>query len=102
VLEDVDLTSEPAFLQFAEAKKPDSHPKRFLAAIAWWKAARGLDGVTVDHIYTCYRHAEWPANIPDFAQPLRNLKFKQKIVQRADGLYAINHLGQHAVDKLGG
>jgi hypothetical protein len=98
---DVDLTSDPSFADFASAKKPSSDQKRYLVVAAWFKLHRNLDAITADHVYTCYRFIKWPSNIPDFAQPLRNLKHKKLMDLRSKGVYAINHLGLAEVDKLG-
>ena len=65
----------------------------------WFKLHRGVDAINADHVYTCYRKVKWPTNIPDFVQPLRNLKFKKLMDQKEKGLYAINHLGLSEVDE---
>jgi hypothetical protein len=94
--DDISLTS------FAQGRDSKSHHKRFLIAAAWLKEHRNLDAVSVDHIYTCYRSMGWPTNIPDFAQPLRELKSKKFFTQPEKGRYAINHIGLDYVKKLGG
>jgi hypothetical protein len=58
--------------------------------------------VTMNEIFTCYRHMRWP--IPaDPTQPLRDLKRKQNLFNKAEGngAYAINHLGTNEVAKMG-
>jgi hypothetical protein len=110
---EIDLNSEPPFIDFATEKNPSSHPKRCLVAALWLKQARGIEVFTEDHIYTCYRKAKWPTQVRDFRQLLRNLKHDQHIVSRDDG-FAINHLGKlrwrslaprrriaHGVDRAG-
>jgi hypothetical protein len=97
---EIDLNAEPSFLAFADQKQPSSHPKRCLVAAVWLKEARGIEVFNEDHIYTCYRKAKWPTTVKDFRQLLRNLKHDQQIVSRDDG-YAINHLGEAEVEKLG-
>jgi uncharacterized protein YjhX (UPF0386 family) len=67
---------------------------------AWFKEHRGLDAITPDHVYTCYRTLKWPLNMNDFAQPLRDLKAKQFLTSPEKGSYAINHLGLQEVQKL--
>ncbi|HVT83087.1 MAG TPA: hypothetical protein VHM90_20790 [Phycisphaerae bacterium] len=98
---DTDLLSEPSFAAFAAAKNPASDMMRFLVVAAWFKQARGVDAIGADHVYTCYRAVKWPSGIEDFAQPLRDLKRRQLLVQAEKGTYAINHLGLAEVDKLG-
>jgi hypothetical protein len=45
---------------------------------------------------------DWAANIPDFWQPLRDLKAKKYFVKNDNGEYEINHIGLGFVKKLGG
>lgn len=73
--------------------KFNSNHKRYLAIARWFHDHRSIEVITVDHIYTCYRHLGWPINIVDFAAPLRELKFKQYFTQPESGKYAINQLG---------
>src|SRR5262249_61649267 len=72
---------------------PKSNRKRYLKIGEWLHDHRGIEAVTADHIYTCYRHLGWPTDIPDFAQPLRELKHKQYFTTPERGKYAINQLG---------
>jgi hypothetical protein len=67
---------------------------------AWFKEHGNLDSISADHVYTCYRVMKWPVNIPDFAQPLRSLKFRQLLDSHPDGGYSINHLGLQHVNDL--
>jgi hypothetical protein len=98
----IEMNDEVSLASFAQGKDSKSHHKRFLIAAAWLKEHRNVDAVTVDHIYTCYRSMSWPTNIPDFAQPLRELKSKKFFTQPEKGRYAINHIGLDYVKKLGG
>jgi hypothetical protein len=52
--------------------------------------------------YTCFRSMDWAANIPDFWQPLRDLKAKKYFIKNDNGEYEINHIGLGFVKKLGG
>ena len=87
---EIDITSEPPLSSLAD---PKSNHKRYLAIAAWLHDHRSTEAVTADHIYTCYRHLGWPIDIPDFAQPLRELKHKQYFTTPERGKYAINQLG---------
>jgi hypothetical protein len=98
---DIDMKSDVSLSAFAHGKDAGSHHKRYMIAAAWLKEHRGIDAVNADHIYTCYKSMEWPANVPDFAQPLRELKFQHLFDQPARGMYAINHIGLDRVKKLG-
>ena len=87
---DLDIDSDPPLSTLG---KPKSNHKRYLAITRWLHDHRNTPVITVDHIFTCYRHLGWPINIADFAQPLRELKFKQYFTQPETGKYAINQLG---------
>ena len=87
---ELDLTSDPPLSSLAD---PGSNHKRYLGIAGWLHDHRGIQAVTVDHIYTCYRHLGWPTDIHDFAQPFRELKFKQFFTTPERGKYAINQLG---------
>jgi hypothetical protein len=96
----IDTHSEVSLASFAEKANPKSHSHRYLVIAAWFNKHRGINAITVDHIYTCYRVLEWPTDVPDFAQPLRSLKHKQLFVSPETGKYEINHLGLSSVEKL--
>jgi hypothetical protein len=97
---DLDLASGTPLAEFAAKHKAESHLKRFLVAAAWYKLHRSIDAVTPAHIYTAYRHLKWPTNVPDFAQPLRDLKAKKYFGQSEKGSYEINHIGLQEVADL--
>lgn len=94
---ELDLTSEPPLASLTD---PKSNQKRYLKIAAWLHDHRGIDTVTPDHIYTCYRHLGWPIDIPDFAQPLRVLKHDQYFTTPEPGKYAINQLGLAKAAKI--
>jgi hypothetical protein len=97
----IDMKSDPSLATFAQGKDAGSHHKRFMIAAAWLKEHRGIDAVSADLIYTCYKSMEWSTNVPDFAQPLRDLKAKHLFDQPAKGMYAINHIALDRVKRLG-
>ena len=88
---EIDLNSPPSFAGFIVDKDIDSDVDRFLTVAAWFKECRQVSEITANHVYTCYRAANWPSNIKDFAQPLRNLKFQKLMTSPSRGLFAINH-----------
>ena len=59
---DVDLVTEPSFESYAKQKNPTSDSKRYLVVAAWFKLHRGVDEITADHVYTCFRKIKWPTN----------------------------------------
>lgn len=96
----IDMNAEPTLQSYAAKTNPKSNHKRYLTIAAWLHEHRNIDAITADHVYTCYRHVGWPTNIPDFAQPLRELKHKQLFTSEA-GKYSINHLGLTQAAKNG-
>ena len=98
---DIDLKSEPSWENFAALRKLETDLDRFLTVAAWFKEARKIDTITVDHVYTCYKASKWSTNISDFSAPLRKLKHIQLVKSSGKGEYTINHLGIDRVEKLG-
>jgi hypothetical protein len=98
----LDLASGTSFVSFAQAKSPATDRMKFLVVAAWFMQHRDMNAITVDHVYTCYRAANWSTAISDFSAPLRSLKSSQLLEQTGKGAYSINHLGLDKVDKLGG
>lgn len=98
----IDMNEEVSLASFAKGKDAKSQNKKFLIAAAWLKEHRGVDAVTDGHIYTCFKSMGWSTNIPDFSQPLRDLKAKHQYFEKSDKGYEINHLGLDYVKKLGG
>jgi hypothetical protein len=98
----IEMNEGVSLASFAQRKDSRSQHKKFLIAAAWLKEHRGIDAVTDGHIYTCFKSVGWSTNIPDFSQPLRDLKAKQQYFEKSDKGYEINHLGLDYVKKLGG
>lgn len=98
----LDMNADVSLASFAQGKDTQSQNKKYLVSAAWLKEHRGINGVTADHIYTCFRSMGWPTNIPDFWQPLRNLKSRRYFTTNEANEYEINHIGLDFVRKLGG
>jgi hypothetical protein len=103
---EIDLISgDPRLKNFLDQKKPDGDVKRYLAIAYWLKHHRNIQEVTMDHIYTCYRHMGAGRQVPaDAAAPLRAMKAKQYGWMKtgsAKGTYVINHLGENEVLNMG-
>jgi len=98
---DIDMNSPVSLQTFAAGKDAGSQAKKYLIAAAWLKENRNTNGVTAGHIYTCFRSMGWSVNIPDFWQPLRDLKSKKYFSKNDAGEYEINHIGLNYVQKLG-
>lgn len=100
---DIDLESGNVSLKaFIEQKKPSNESKRYLAIAYWLKNNRGINEITKDHIYTCYRFLHW--NVPkDTSQPLRLMKTQGWMNKgQESGAYSINHVGENVVNEMGG
>jgi hypothetical protein len=99
VLTDVDLTTPVSFIEYAKERNPSSDRKKYLTVAAWFKEHRGVDAISADHAYTCFRAIKWNTQIEDFQAPLRALKRDQLVSGAGKGLFAINHLGLAEVEK---
>jgi hypothetical protein len=100
---ELDLTTGSMPLeQFCQSKNPDSDNMKYLVIAFWLKKYRKITAITADHIHTCYRHMGW--NTPRYPiQPLRDLKSRQQWMSKSEGVgeYAINHIGENEVSKMG-
>ncbi len=102
---DIDLeTGDVPLKKFLEQKKPDGDNKRYLAIAVWFKQHRGINEITADHAYTCYRFMGWNDVPKDVGSPFRRMKKKEYgyiTAGSAKGLYAINHIGENVVNQMG-
>jgi hypothetical protein len=103
---ELDLVSgESPLKSFLDQKQPDTDVKRYLAIAHWLKQHRNIQEVTMDHMYTCYRHMGTGWQVPaDAGAPLRAMKAKQYGWMKtgsAKGTYVINHLGENEIQKMG-
>jgi hypothetical protein len=97
----IDMNADISLASFAAGKDSASQNKKYLISAAWLKEHRLIDAVSAGHIYTCFRSMDWSVNIPDFWQPLRDLKSKKYFSKNDAGEYEINHIGLDFVKKLG-
>lgn len=99
---DIDLETETAFTTYIAQHPPKTEQDRHLLAVAYFQEHRpDIEGVTVDHVYTCFRKAGWSAGKADFGQPLRSLKSSQLISQGPKvGTYEPTHIGMDRVNQL--
>ncbi len=89
--------------EYLDQKNPTSDNRRYLLVAAWMKANLSLDEVTMDHIYTAYRHMSWPSQ-KDAGSPLRKMTSKNKwfVKGKEKGGYAINHIGIDVAERKNG
>lgn len=97
---DIDMDKDVSLTAFASDRDDSSQAKKYMIAAAWLKEHRGIDAINENHIYTCFKKMDWSTNIPNFAQPLRDLKAKQSFFEKSDKGYEINHIGIDFVKKL--
>jgi hypothetical protein len=102
---ELDLESGDVPLKtFLEQKKPEGDIKRYLAIAAWFKQHRGINEITMDHAYTCYRFMGWNDVPKDVSGPFRAMKKREYGYINAGstkGLYAINHIGENVINQMG-
>ena len=98
----MDMHAPVSLATFAQGKDWKKQINKYMIAAAWLKECRGIDAVNGDHMFTCFKSMGWSTNIPDFTQPRRLLKAKNKYFDKSDKGYEINHIGLDFVNKLGG
>lgn len=93
----------PTLKEFIAQKNPgEQDSKRYLAIAHWFKHHFKTAEVTVNHIFTGYRHMGWQTP-KDPSLPLRDLKNKNQWMTKgaAPGSFAINHIGDDQVFAMG-
>jgi len=101
---DLDLKAGSTPLrEYLDQKKPSTDNRKYLLIAAWMKANLNLDEVTIDHIYTAYRHMGWTSQ-KDVGAPLRSMKSQNGWFGKGKekGAYAINHIGIDQADRTNG
>lgn len=91
-----------SFKDFAAEKKPESISDKCLVAVAWFKNHGGLEEVTANHVFTCFKLMGWthPAS---YNQLLSDLKRKAQTLSKGEGTgaYKINLAGTNVVNGMG-
>lgn len=93
----------PPLKEFLATKRPgDQDSKRYLAIAHWFKHHFKTPEVTVNHIFTGYRHMGWQTP-KDPALPLRDLKNKNQWLTKGTtpGSFTTNHIGDDQVFAMG-
>ena len=66
-LRDLDLApkGKDSFKEFAKKKKPKTNNDKNVASVYYLSEVLGLDAVTVNHVFTCYKDMSWrePSNL---------------------------------------
>jgi hypothetical protein len=100
---DIDLKGgQMPLKEFLDTKKPDGDNRKYLAITFWLNKFGGIEDVTGDHVYTCYRYMGW--QVPeDITSPFRNMKGKQYgwiVSGKTKGSFKINHIGENQIEKM--
>jgi hypothetical protein len=78
IVKDLNLrpSGKKTFKAFADEKQPQTHHERCVVAVHYLKNTLGIDGVTVDHVFSCYRDMNWrlPTNFANSLQVTSSLK----------------------------
>jgi hypothetical protein len=100
-LHDLDMqgTGGVPFKEYATQKAPTLHTRRYLAAAMWLKEYGGSPTVNTDKVFTCYRTAGWPLNIPDWDVNLRTQIKTDRFRRVSPGEYAITPMGESELQK---
>jgi hypothetical protein len=102
-LHNLDLTGTgTSFKEFVAAKKPKNNNHRHLVAAFWLKEHGGSETINTDKVYTCYRTADWPTNMPDWDINFRSQLPNNRFRRVTPGEYAINPKGEDEVRKMDG
>jgi hypothetical protein len=83
-----------SFKEYAEAKKPTTHAKRYLVAALWLKEHGNSPTINADKVYTCYKTAGWPLRITDWDVNFRSQVKASKMQRVSPKEYAITPLGE--------
>lgn len=97
VLNDIDVKSAPALKDFISEFELKSNVDRYLVVALWFRDARAINSITVDHVYTCFRLLSWPTSSTDFSKPLKNLRDEQSMTGGAKG-YSLTLTGAGKIE----
>jgi hypothetical protein len=98
---DMDMTAggKKPFEQYAVEKGPTAHRGKYLVTAAWLHDFANLQAITADHVFTCYKAADWTFDVTDPTVTFRQLK-KEGLGTLKRGTFSINHLGLAEVKKM--
>jgi hypothetical protein len=77
---------------------------KYAVVAVWLKEQFKLEEISIDHIYTAFKHLGWVAQLPtDVRKPLNNLCYSRNWFDRgkAKGMYPVNWQGEDGVAKMG-
>jgi hypothetical protein len=104
-LSDIDLTTASVKLEdLVQEKNPDDMMAKYTVIAFWFKEYLSIEEITVDHIFTAFKHLGWQSQMPDDpSQTFRNAKSLKSWFDKGSGkgAYKINWNGINAVNKMG-
>lgn len=61
IVKDLNLNTpgKTSFREFAEIKKPESNYEKCVVAVYFLKNVLDLSNITVNHVFTCFKNANW-------------------------------------------
>lgn len=92
------IADREAFKAFAKEKAPTSRNRQYLVAALWLKENTDSPNVNADKIYTCFKTAGWSVGFNDWRAPFDNLVHTDHMRKVTPGEFAINPLGEDAVN----
>jgi cytoskeletal protein RodZ len=101
-VKEIELKEGPVSWEaFAKAKNPSSDLMKHLVAAYWLKKYRGQASVDPNDAYTLYKAVKWPPS-KNMGQQFSDLTRKRDLMKSTGrGQFAINHLGEAEVEKMG-
>ncbi|MEO1350395.1 MAG: hypothetical protein AAFW84_16585 [Cyanobacteria bacterium J06635_15] len=86
-----------SFADFVEEKGPSTQYEQIVVSVYWMKKLLELDGLTFDHVYTCFDEANWkiPTNLP---QIVRNCAAKKGWVEIEEDDIVFSTKGKNQVE----
>ena len=81
-----------SWTEYAGAKHPKADVDRYRLAVAWFQDHGAEDGVTADHVFTCFKQMNWSTAIDDFGSPLRSLKASHHLKSTGRGIFTITQV----------
>lgn len=96
LISDLDFNSGPKpFKAYIAEIDPQDHQRRYLAITHWLKEYRNITEVGADHVYTCYRLLDLPAQA-DMTMTFRKLNALAWVEKGSErGMYKITHIGEN-------
>lgn len=97
---ELNCDATPPLKDYARLYPPPTHNDKHLVILGWANEVDQLSSLTVDQVYTAFRHLDWPSGQKDFSQPLRDLKRQQLVTGSSKDGFKINHIGLGKIEKF--